>query len=281
MLSQLGDPHGALKYNKQAIPLCEELVRDFPDVPGYRRNLAIDYLNLGGQLKATGDEGEGDRSLRKALEIYQTLLNQFPSVPSYRQEMAQGLHYFGDSLRWRDRIQEALPMLRQSSDLIGRLVKEFPRNASYRKDLNSVRYTISTVLSSGPDPYFRDPEESLRLARQLIDEAPEEWDHWWALGLARGRVGDQSGALMALDEASRRKPDDPGICLLRAEVLWKLEKRDQARSSYSRSCDILKALPANAEHHRKLKWLREEAEALLQGGDSDAKMPNGSAAFAR
>ena len=73
LFAQIGGPTDALPPIRRAAELQEGLVRNHPDVVGYRGELATSLAGLGSLQRQAGKTDEAMRSLRRALELWETL----------------------------------------------------------------------------------------------------------------------------------------------------------------------------------------------------------------
>src|SRR5262249_22023876 len=77
--------------HRQAVALAQELVRDFPNIPDYRNQLANTHVSLGFVL-AGRDQAGAARVWQTAHDLLAELVEDFPKVAEYRGDlgMTQG-----------------------------------------------------------------------------------------------------------------------------------------------------------------------------------------------
>jgi tetratricopeptide (TPR) repeat protein len=72
----------------QAIRICDELVRRFAAVPGFKGDLAAIYRAYGDALSDRGDDSEAEKALRRSLQHAESALAQDPEAMTVRPVMA-------------------------------------------------------------------------------------------------------------------------------------------------------------------------------------------------
>ncbi|MDN3522451.1 tetratricopeptide repeat protein [Halomonas ramblicola] len=103
---------------------------------------------------------------------------------------------------------------------LGRIIEHDPDNAMA---LNALGYTLA---DQGPEERLDDARELIERAHELDPDNPAILD---SLGWVRYRQGDPEAALPWLERAYAAMPDQE-IAAHLAEVLWALERRDEARA---------------------------------------------------
>jgi serine/threonine protein kinase/tetratricopeptide (TPR) repeat protein len=145
----VGETEKARTDFRQMETIFAHLVVSHPDVPEYRRYLALCRFALAGSLTYTGQYNtEGDKLRRAALALQERLVAEFPSVPEYRKELAdthQALAYIkpsGDvrlAPDWEKELRLALSLRQQ-------LVTDFPRVMEYVIDLDRAHLSLGSAL---------------------------------------------------------------------------------------------------------------------------------------
>jgi tetratricopeptide (TPR) repeat protein len=78
-LDERGDaPAEALAARRAFVEVAEQIARENPTVPRFRRNLGVGYENLASALGDRGDPAAGIESVRKAIELYAALRREDP-----------------------------------------------------------------------------------------------------------------------------------------------------------------------------------------------------------
>src|SRR5207237_265015 len=80
LLRDRGQTSDARPEFERAIAIAEELVRRNPDVPNYRRTLAVHRSNLGDLLHTQGHPEDASREYREALRLIEGLATEHPGV---------------------------------------------------------------------------------------------------------------------------------------------------------------------------------------------------------
>lgn len=99
---------------RQALVIDEGLVRDYPQVPIYRANLASTLDLLGSVLDAIGKPAEVGQLQRRSLEIEQKLAAEYPKVPDYQSALGTMANSHATVLMGRGKWEEARQQLEQA-----------------------------------------------------------------------------------------------------------------------------------------------------------------------
>jgi serine/threonine protein kinase len=137
----------AEKLFLKAIELEEKLVTQFPDVPGYRRELARTWNNLAGLQNAAGDRVTAYETYRRSLELHRELARDFPKVPIYRHELAGTYYNLARVLEGRGKLPEAEDAYRSALIIRKDLARDFPAPPDYRHKLALVQRKLGSLLS--------------------------------------------------------------------------------------------------------------------------------------
>jgi hypothetical protein len=107
---------------------------------------------------------------------------------------------------------------------------------------------------------LRDPGEAVRIARGVVDRAPQVWISWATLGAALYRSGDWTGARDAFEHAAELNGGSLAFYgFFLAMTHHRLEHRDPARSCFEQTDRWLRTMPWDEAATR----LRAEAASLL------------------
>ena len=118
---------------------------------------------------------------------------------------------------------------------------------------------------------FREREGKLDDAKALYSEAlalrPDDPDATDALAGVLRRQGDYAGQLPLYERLSSRRPGDAALAFGRAECLWRLDRRPEAKRAWE---ETLRRFPADARWHDELvdfyasEALPADARAVLE-----------------
>src|SRR5262249_34546615 len=61
--------------------------------------------------------------------------------------------------------------------------------------------SFAWLLTTGPDPKFRDAARAVEVAKKAVESVPESGWAWTTLGVAHYRAGDWKAAIAALDKS--------------------------------------------------------------------------------
>src|SRR5205823_837667 len=130
-----------------ALDLFEGLARDFPAVPGYRRDWATCYECLGDLLHDLRRREEAEEAYKKSLAVREGLTRDFPAVPEHRQHLARSHSSLGRLLNGMSRQEEAEEACRKALTLFEGLARDFPTISEYRQELVQVQVKHSVFLA--------------------------------------------------------------------------------------------------------------------------------------
>jgi tetratricopeptide (TPR) repeat protein len=132
LLRDRGQLPEAERLFRQAIPLQEQLVADFPDVLDYQHHAAVSLADFGKLLRQRGELTEARHLLEKAISRAQAALRPNPLQPDYRQslgddyrELAEALVQMGNHAEAAKAVDEAerlAPSRWQKHEHAGRLL---------------------------------------------------------------------------------------------------------------------------------------------------------------
>ncbi len=125
------DRAAAKAAHRKALEIRERLVRDFPGVLDYRRDLAVSHGNLGRFLSDNpADRAEALAQYRRSLELREAIARENPGVPQCRAELANSYDNLGASdVVGRDEAEE---FCRKALRLREELVRDCPSVPDYR-----------------------------------------------------------------------------------------------------------------------------------------------------
>jgi tetratricopeptide (TPR) repeat protein len=130
---RLGELHDAEAAYDEAIALRKPLVAEFPDVPQYRRDLALSYTQLANLLSDTGRPGKAEAAYRETLALRKQLVKDYPGVPGYVSSLADIHMNLGILLKNTGRPRGAEEALRECLSLRKQLAADSPKVPDYRQ----------------------------------------------------------------------------------------------------------------------------------------------------
>ncbi|MHC4097545.1 MAG: protein kinase domain-containing protein [Planctomycetota bacterium] len=128
-------PQQAEQAYRQALELQRKLASDFPNVPGYKHQLARIHLSLGNLLMQTVRYQEPEEFFRQALAIEEKLVVDFPNVPGYRLILAESNFSLSLMLYASGEYPEAEELCRQSIAHCEKLIADSPGIHAYHAGL--------------------------------------------------------------------------------------------------------------------------------------------------
>ena len=210
------DRKSATESLDRAIATLEQLVRQYPQVPEYRRDLSESYAagDLQNPQFTQDDMALAETRLRKALNITQELVVQYPQVPEYLSREAQVCHQLGIAYRKLHRLDEAEEHDRKAVTAQARLVEQFPDMPTHRVWLAGFRNSLADLL------LMRDKlqearvlaEETISMLNNLFNAKSDMWflhallaESNRTLAAILNRAGDQAGSSRARSQAQEHQ----------------------------------------------------------------------------
>jgi serine/threonine-protein kinase len=131
----------AQKELETARDLCRDLVKEFPDAPDYRQELARSLANLGlvyrEDTKVRPRQKAAEDALREALDIRLRLVSECPTAHRSRQELARTYNFLGKLFESKNALQEAEDAYRAALAAQRALTADCPSIPVYRNDLGN------------------------------------------------------------------------------------------------------------------------------------------------
>jgi len=103
---------------RQALPLYEKLVADYPREPWYHHELAYANWLLGSLLRNTGRAQEGEKPCRQAVANEEKLMADFPSNADYRSRLSTFLGELAETLLQQEKHAEAAKVAEKMADAL-------------------------------------------------------------------------------------------------------------------------------------------------------------------
>jgi tetratricopeptide (TPR) repeat protein len=193
-----GRPQEALEEYHRALPLCETLVRDHPERPGYR-SLLVSTLTFMAEVLIVHlhQFDEPERAVRRSLEVAEKLAADFPDVPAYRENVVHGLNFLGRILARRGQHREAREVYQRANEIQTKLVIDYPDLPHHRRnhEIHLDNWVNELIQFPGPDQ--GDSARLVELARKAVEINAKSAGSWRLLALAEYRAGDLDAALKA------------------------------------------------------------------------------------
>jgi len=130
---------------------------------------------------------------------------------------------------------------------------------------------LSWFLATGPFPQLRDPQTAIRLAKQALEQRPQNAYFLGALGVAHYRAGEWKAAIEALEKSTQLDPGgdpsswlsggDPCRWLFLAMAHWQNGGKQKGRSLYGEA--VQRTEKSRSQDEEEVRRFRAEAAALL------------------
>jgi serine/threonine protein kinase/tetratricopeptide (TPR) repeat protein len=240
LLQQAGRGPEAEKAARQALPLYQKLVQEFPKDVSCRFELGSTLNNLALLLRERGETAEACRHLERAVEHQKAAVGLGGADPKYRRalathhgNLAETLLVRGDhagAARAAREQPRALPeweMYRSAACFLGKclpVAERDPRLSAEQRKAVARGYTdearallreavkrlqddpiaqddMARYLATGEEPRLHDGPLAVELARKATRRAPKVGGFWSTLGAAHYRAGQWEAAVAALGKA--------------------------------------------------------------------------------
>ncbi len=144
---QSGQKEQAEATLMEALALCEELVKDNPDVPEYQNELAHALQNLGQIHVPRGDHEVSLRYAQRSLPLLEQLSKDHPSAPEYQRRLVLTLTAMvvaNHNLRQPDK---SLEIIKRARPIAEKLVETHPDVPEYQGILTQLQVLYGGALS--------------------------------------------------------------------------------------------------------------------------------------
>jgi superkiller protein 3 len=243
-------------------------------VAAFRKAIELDpkaagyHVSLGTALIAQNKLDQAVAAFRKAIELD-------PKVASYHVNL-------GRALSRQNKLDEAIAALRTAIEVDPKFTPAYislanallgqnkldEAIAAYRKGIERVpqdpnlHNILARLLATCSEAKYRDPSQSVVLARKAVELAPMNPDYANTLGVAHYRAGDWKAAIAALEKSTELRKGGNGFdWFFLAMAHWQLGNEDQARKWYDQA---VAWMDKNQPNNRELDRFRTEAEELLK-----------------
>jgi tetratricopeptide (TPR) repeat protein len=225
-----GDAYFELRQYEKAVLDYSEAIKLAPEWSLPVANRGSSYLNLKQYDKAVADFStalalnENDASVWckrgvacRELRRYDQALKDFSEGIKRNSEHALGWYGRGTVHMQLQQYEKAIDDFSQALKLNPTMVAAWGNRANARSELLQYEQALADykevirlqdrdahayasmawILTTAPDPKYRDPVQALRMAKKAVDLAPQEASYWTALGVAHIRAGEGQAALTA------------------------------------------------------------------------------------
>src|SRR5262249_12016136 len=158
---QAGQLPEAERAYRQALPLCERLAADFPNVPEFRQQLAATQQNLGMLLFTEGRLKEAEEACRSTVTLLDQLANEFPKRPEVHSAHMRAWRQLGVVLRQTAPPGAAERAFRQALDHAEQGAVAFPGRPEFQLLAAQNANSLAWDLTSRPEPLLHQVAEAL------------------------------------------------------------------------------------------------------------------------
>jgi tetratricopeptide (TPR) repeat protein len=288
---RLGEYQDAETAYREAVALCDQLAKDFPDQLDFPSDLAASYTNLGNLLRDTGRPKEAEAAYRDALKLHQQLVAAAPERPDFRQVRAKCQLNLGILLSDLSRPEEAEAAFGDALALLTQLAAELPHRADIRRELALGHLNLGIVYQDTNRPKLAETayREAVALFEKLADEFPQRSDFRQNLATSHNNLGvllratghpreAEAEYRKALDLRKQLAADFPhrpdvrddlaASHITMGNLLWATGRLEKAEAEYRDALALLKQLAAEfaqrPEFRRSLAWSHSNLANLLR-----------------
>jgi tetratricopeptide (TPR) repeat protein len=203
------DPDQAERLHRDAIAFWIAESRDFPAVPSFRRNVAIEQFNLSFLLRRLDRTGEALELLEQAAAALDELAERHPEDWGLRLLLFTTLFELGVNLEKAGELEAARDALRRGTDTMDEVTRRQPDVMSYRVHLAGTLHSLARIEQDLGDVAGAGAtwERAASLQRQVLERHPDDHGardglrhHCWALAEHYVAQGDPVRAARAADE---------------------------------------------------------------------------------
>jgi len=261
VLRALGEHNGGEQSYRQGIAVYRNLVARFPDVPDYRRQLALSEKNLGNVLGDNlGRPREAEEAYRRAIAVQKRLVADFPRIPFYQEDLAHSYFCLAKVLHHSGRYCAEEEALSQALKIQEKLLAAVPGNPAYRSAVAQTSNCLARLLVWAQGPPFPGAARAVALAKHAVRLNPEQGISWFTFGVAHYRAGNWKESLEAMERSLKLRFTHPSGGWFFAMVYWQLGNKEKAEKCYR---DAERWMEKNSPKDKGLLRFRAEAAALL------------------
>jgi serine/threonine-protein kinase len=181
-------PEDALPHLRIAHEQFENLARQHPDRPEFRRQIARTLSDIAVDLSNKKPQRqEAMRADRDAIAIYEQLLREQPEDTTILNDLARTIADLGMQLaKEHGGTTEAVLQMQRARDIIQRLVALQPDSLRHRLALAQIHYSMYGNLVGDPrrqEEAIQSSENALSVYKELLERAPQSPRFKYQLGM--------------------------------------------------------------------------------------------------
>jgi tetratricopeptide (TPR) repeat protein len=226
------DPSNSLAIHNRAVTLAQRndaaaALRDFNRVIELNPGLAVVYRNRAELLSSIG-------RLEEAIADYDRALAQLPENAEIYRARGDAWRRLGDLDRALDNMNRAIRLAPRVPDAYAQrgnlaaergdfeqAIRDFRQALALEPQLTEAHRGLAWLLSTCPDPQFRDAEQGLAAARRGMEfAAPDDCYMLDALAAAQANAGNFEAAAATLQQAMQSSPPEFGPVLRQRLTLY-------------------------------------------------------------
>jgi serine/threonine-protein kinase len=265
IVSLIGRHDEVLAHYQSALEGFEELARQHPDRPEYKRQLAMTLADFGNLYPGqSGGRDEAIRASRRAIILFEELLRQRPDDPSVREGLAVALSHLGQALSLqRDGSDEAGRHLWRARDILQKLVADSPDSLPYRYKLAELHYKLYGMHAGHADRQveaLQSSQDAIDVYKALLERAPNSPRYQHRIGLLHSVRGIYFARMGRFEDGIREEEQARRVLL---DVVRDNPGVEQYRKDLASSCLKLGAhLLSSGAPEQALRLLTEAREAF-------------------
>ena len=270
------------------------LVKEVPDDPEYRIDLAFSYYAIGDLFQKRGNAASSRRAYEQGLVVIDSLHREFPLVPEYRDVQALLLYNLSVACAIDSDADAELQYAQRAADVRQKLVDDFPEVADFQEKLAAVFKLLGGIMTDRRE--LNAAQQHLAAANliyeRLIDKFPNETSYQadGAEALARqAQLAAQLGqseetitlfqkSLASLEQLNQSDPPDPKLAQKRLRTQWNfanalqmLKRQSEACEAFSKAVDI--AVDIDRNQPQVPQNIVAVSRVSLAAGDAFSKSP--------
>jgi len=174
----LGDYQRSLEYDRKAVALDEQRVRQEPQNPTARMDLSFDLVELGWCLHAVQQNHDADAALARAIQLRRQVAEEDPNDFHARSELESALRIAGMAKFQAGNIPEAIPFLQEAAATGRALHQRDPRNLDETVNASLDYYELGEVLCKRASEQRNDKQDwqaalvAFTQSQALLDQVP-------------------------------------------------------------------------------------------------------------
>jgi len=240
----------------------EKAVEIFQEVlPIQKRVLGLEHTDTLRSMGALADALHKQGKLAQAAALSeQTLAAQRHALGEDHPDSLRTMFQLGDVYLDEGRAADARALYDKALSARVRVL-----GANHPETLTSTK-NLAWLFATSKTAGFRDPGRAEALARQALDQIPDDGNVWNTLGVAQYRAGRWTDSVASLQRSmALRHGGDSNDYFFLAMDDWKLGRLDEARSWWKKGAEWM---DRNAPDDADLKRFRSEAvEMMRASGD--------------